>query len=178
MFTEDNGNDLPHLDPGTQPPTEDFLFSQQGIERFLSKLQPNKASGPDELPARVLKETSSQIAAVVAVIFQQSYEQGILPEDCLNANVSAMYKKGEKASPANYSPVSLTCILCKTMEHVVTSQIHRHLETYNILHPNQYAFRKGLSCETQLKFISTLQDWTLSADHKCQTRGPGALTLC
>ncbi len=93
----------------------------------------------DELLARVLKETSSHIAAVVTVIFQQSYEQGILPQDWLNANVSAIYKKGEKASPANYRLVSLTCILCKTMEHVVTSQIHRHLETYNnILHPNQH----------------------------------------
>ncbi len=54
------------------------------------------------------------------------------------------------------------------MEHIVTSQIHRHLETYNILHPNQHGFRKGLSCGTQL--ISTLQDWTLSsADAKRQT---------
>ncbi len=53
------------------------------------------------------------------------------------------------------------------MEHIVTSQIHRHLETYNILHPNQHGFRKGLSCQTQL--ISTLQDWTISADHKRQT---------
>ncbi len=39
--------------------------------------------------------------------------------------------------------------------------------TYNILYPNQHGFQKGLSCETQL--ISTLQDWTLSSDHKRQT---------
>ncbi len=39
--------------------------------------------------------------------------------------------------------------------------------SYNTFHPNQHGFRKGLSCETQL--ISTLQDWTLSADHKRQT---------
>ncbi len=56
----------------------------------------------------------------------------------------------------------------KTCSIFVTSQICRHLKTYSILHPNQHGFRKGLSCdETQL--ISTLQDWTLSADHKRQT---------
>ncbi len=119
VFTEDDGKDLLHLDPGTHPPMEDFLFTQPGIERLLSKLQPNKA-GPNELLAHVLKKTSSQIAAVVTVIFQQYYEQDILPEDWLNANVSVFSKKGEKASPANYCPVSLTSILHKTMEHILT----------------------------------------------------------
>ncbi len=49
---------------------EDFLFTQPRSERILPKLQPNKASGPDELPAHVLKENSSQI--FVTVIFLQS----------------------------------------------------------------------------------------------------------
>ncbi len=82
VFTEDDGKDLPlaHLDPGTHPPMEDFLFIQPGIESLLFKLCPNKASEPDKLPARVLKKASSQITAVVTVTFQQSYEQGILPE--------------------------------------------------------------------------------------------------
>ncbi len=64
VFTENDGKDLPHMDPGTHPPMEDFLFRHNqgggggGIERLLSKLRPNKAPGPDELPALVLKETS------------------------------------------------------------------------------------------------------------------------
>ena len=167
FFTHDNGKDLPHLDSGTHQPMDDFIFTQPGIEKLLSQLKPNKASGPDELPACVLKETSPQISAVVTVIFQQSYEQGILPSEWSNANISAIYKKGDKSTPSNYRPVSLTCILCKTMEHVVTSQIHQHLERHGILHPNQHGFRKGLSCETQL--ISTIQDWASNANNKNQT---------
>ncbi len=145
--------DLPHLNPGTHPPMEDFLFTQPGIERLLSKLQPSKASGPNELPAHMLKETASQITAVVTVIFQQAYEQCILAEDWLNANVSVIYKKGEKASPVNYCPVSLTCILCKTMKHIVTSQIHHHFETYNILHPDQHvASRKTIMWDSAYQY--------------------------
>ncbi len=34
-------------------------------------------------------------------------------------------KKGNKSTPANYRPVLLTCILYKTMEHVVCSQTAR-----------------------------------------------------
>ena len=63
--------------------------------------------------------------------------------------------------------VSLTCILCKVMEHIVCSQIGRHFDDNNILHPNQHGFRKRLSCETQL--ISSIQDWASSIDSKRQT---------
>ena len=47
------------------------------------------------------------------------------------------------------------------------SQIGRHLDGNNILHPNQHGFRKRLSCETQL--ISSIQDWASSIDSKRQT---------
>ena len=47
------------------------------------------------------------------------------------------------------------------------SQIGRHLDDNNTLHPNQYGFRKRLSCETQL--ISSIQDWASSIDSKRQT---------
>ena len=53
------------------------------------------------------------------------------------------------------------------MEHVITRQIHQHLERHGILHPNQHGFRKGLSCEAQL--ISTIQDWASDANSKNQT---------
>ena len=42
---------MPHLDIGIN-----------GIIKQLKNLNQNKATGPDELPARVLKETAEQIA--------------------------------------------------------------------------------------------------------------------
>ena len=42
-----------------------------------------------------------------------------------------MYKKGDKGNPAKYQPVSLTCILCKTMEHIVASSLTKH-DKHNI----------------------------------------------
>ena len=46
---------------------------------------------------------------------------GSLPSEWLKANVSPIFKKGEKSDPANYRPISLTCILCKIFEHIVAS---------------------------------------------------------
>ena len=52
---------MPPLDIGTN-----------GIIKQLKNLNQNKATGPDELPARVLKETAEQIAPIITHIFQQS----------------------------------------------------------------------------------------------------------
>ena len=53
------------------------------------------------------------------------------------------------------------------MEHVVCSQIGRHLDDYNILYPHQHGFHKQLSCNTQL--ISSIDDWASSINMKWQT---------
>ena len=50
----------------------------------------------------------------------------------LAARISAIYKKGDKGKPSNYRPVSLTCITCNIMDHIVCSQISRHPDDNNI----------------------------------------------
>ena len=69
--------------------------------------------------------------------------------------------------PSNYRPVSLTCILCKVLEHIVSSNLMSHFDNNNILHNRQHAFRKGHSCESQL--INVIHDWATSIDNRQQT---------
>ena len=64
--------------------------------------------------------------------------------------MAPVYKKGEKYDAANYRPVSLTCICCKTLEHIIVSNINKHLSLENILADCQHGFRSQRSCETQL----------------------------
>ena len=60
------------------------------------------------------------------------------------------FKKGEKYNTANYRPVSLTCICCKTLEHIIVRNINKHLAFESILADCQHGFRSQRSCETQL----------------------------
>lgn len=69
--------------------------------------------------------------------------------------------------PNNYRPISLTCILCRIMEHVLCCHLSNHLEINNILTPHQHGFQKGFSTETQL--ISVLDDWLSSLDKRIRT---------
>ena len=77
-------------------------------------------------------------------------KQRNLPDDWLTANVTPIFKKGERANPTNYQPTSLTSICCKLLEHILYHCITEHLNTYQILNEKQYSFRTNHSCETQL----------------------------
>ena len=64
--------------------------------------------------------------------------------------MARVFKKGEKYDTANCRPVSLTCICCKTLEHIIVSNINKHLSTESILADCQHGFRSQRSFETQL----------------------------
>ena len=81
--------------------------------------------------------------------------------------VTPIYKKGDKSLPKNYRPISLTCISCKVMEHIVLSSMSRHFSNNDIITPLQHGFRKGFSTVTQL--ITVLDDWFSSLDKRTRT---------
>ena len=64
--------------------------------------------------------------------------------------VVPVHKNSNKENLANYRPISLTCLACKLMEHIVLSHLNQHLSTNSILSPAEHGFRAGMSCETQL----------------------------
>ena len=156
QFTEDLGN-IPTLDQ-EYPNMPHTTFGEEGIYKLLADINPSKASGPDQIPARFFKETALQLAKVYTHLFQQSYDSGILPTSWTHAMVCPIYKKGNRSAPENYRPVSLTAIPCKLMEHVLASKIWAHYNRHCIITPSQHGFRSGMSCETQL--VEALHDWT------------------
>jgi hypothetical protein len=43
------------------------LYRENGVDKLLQDINPSKASGPDEIPNRILKECASQIAPSLTV---------------------------------------------------------------------------------------------------------------
>lgn len=66
------------------------------------------------------------------------------------ANVVPIHKSGAKNCVENYRPISLTCICCKLMEHVIYSNLIAHLNVEKFLIRDQHGFRTGASCNTVL----------------------------
>jgi len=142
----------------------DLFVSENGVLNLLSKIDIKKSIGPDEIPSRILLEARKEICPILTFIFNQSLVSGSLPQDWLSANVHPLHKKGARTLPENYRPISLTCICCKLLEHIVHSHISNHLSRLNILDPNQHGFLKNRSCTTQL--ISALNDFSCFIDKK------------
>ena len=146
---------------------KELQISDEGVTKLLRKVNPNKASGPDSIPARILKELADEIAPLLTIIFNKSLEQGEVAADWRKANVTAIYKKGNKYEPSIYRPVSLTSLCCKLQEHILVRNILSHLEEHAILTDCQHGFRAWRSSETQL--IGLYHDLAQSLDKKKQT---------
>ena len=130
------------------PQMPEICININGIIKLLSNLRPDKAAGPDEIRPIVLRELRVEIAPVIQLIFEKSLATGKLPSDWTKANVNPIFKKGDKGDPSNYRPISLTCILCKVMEHIIASNLTAHLNKHNILYDLQHGFRQKRSCDS------------------------------
>jgi len=142
VFTQENMTHIPALSGDTFPSIPQIEVHTDGVVQLLSNIQVNKASGPDNLPARFLKEVAYEIAPTLTKIFQASLDQGHLPSIWKTAIVVPIFKKGNRSDPGNYRPVSLTCICCKILEHIVYSSISKHLENNKVLCDEQHGFQQ------------------------------------
>ena len=128
----------------------DISISAEGIDKLLVCLNQHKAAGPDKFKPIVLQTLHKELAPILQLIFQKSIDTGKIPDIWKEGNVSPIYKKGEKSDPSNYRPISLTCVLCKLLEHIVASSLAKHLTELDIFYEMQHGFREKRSCETQL----------------------------
>ena len=59
-----------------------------------------------------------------------------------------IYKKGSRCIPGNYRPVSITSVISKIMESVVTDEIVAHLMSNRLQSDNQHGLVPGRNCVT------------------------------
>lgn len=139
-----------------------LLITQRDVVQAVSVLKPFSAMGPDEVHPYFLKACIDQLSYPLMLIFQASYSQGRLPHSWKSSLVVPIFKKGSKADPLKYRPVSLTSICCKSLERIITKLVFEYVEGNSLLVTDQYGFRSGRSTEDQL--LMTYEDVTQSLD--------------
>ena len=150
VFTLENAGDLPDLGVNKTQKISPLVISNDGVLQQLKELNASKAQGPDEIPPWFLKLAAEDISPYLTNIFQTSIDTGKVPSMWKEANITPVFKKGNRAEAANYRPVSLTSVICKVLEHIVSSHIMHHARVNDILADNQHGFRARRSTETQL----------------------------
>ena len=159
VFTVEDLNNIPDTTPGEK---SNNCFISDIIVTELLKLKINKSPGPDKLFPLLLFILSEELALPITILFNKSLETGVLPSAWKHAEVTPIFKKGSKVSPNNYRPVSLTSILCKTLESFVRDSIQEHMESLNLYTDCQHGFRTGRSCVSQL--LEVFNDFSKFSD--------------
>ena len=132
------------------------------ITKMLLQLKIDKSPGPDELHPRILKELATEITKPLSIIFKQSISLMTVPKEWRNTTFTAIFKKGDNSMPGNNRPVSLTSVVCKTMETIVKDHLTSHMRQTDLFSKKQFGFITGRS--TTLQLLEILDKWTQAVD--------------
>ncbi len=160
VFTKEQTEDIP-LSPGDSLPSIPPL---DGSVKLLQDLNSNKASGPDNIPVRILKECSEQIAPFL---------QAMLTQNGKRFFITPFSKKGDRS--LNHRPVSFndtgrwcngndqTSVCFKLMEIIVFNQ-----PLWELWYPNWSPTR--IPSTTILRITALGNSWWLT--HSYRPRKP------
>jgi Reverse transcriptase (RNA-dependent DNA polymerase) len=151
VYSEEGDEPVPEAEQcHTNGKLEEMNVTVEMVRKKIKGLKPASAPGLDGIGSMLLRELAAQVAGPLAIIFNKSLSTSEVPEDWKRANVTPIYKKGTKADPSNYRPVSLTSISCKMLESILRDSIVKHLEQNNLVESSQHGFVKTRSCATNL----------------------------
>ena len=138
------------LNPDYTEKLENIEFDQQDIADAIKELDPYSSTPDGDIPARVLTRCSTQLSKPLYLLWQKSFQSGVIPDSLKNQYITPVFKKGDKTDAANYRPISITSHVIKIFERVLRKSLVSHMENNNLLSSKQHGFRKKRSCLTQL----------------------------
>ena len=103
------------------------------VKSILKYLPIGKASGPNGLSNRILRELASEVSIPYCCLFNQSLSTGIVPTQYKEANVCPIPKKGDLCLVSNYRPISLLNSEDKLFERLVFKYLFNHLLIFCLL---------------------------------------------
>ena len=144
-------------DPGDPPPSETHLdninFTSHEVYKILNNLDISKATGPDRIGYRLLREAAGSISHVLSKLFNKSFELNTYPDSWKMAHVIPLHKKNDKSDPNNYRPVSLLPCISKIFERAVHKHVYAYLTENELISKKQSGFTQGDSTVNQLTYI-------------------------
>ena len=117
---------LPDIAYKTNSRLNSINITQAETLDILKSLDTSKATGPDGISCKMLKETADSIAPSFTRLLQLSLSTAKVPSCWKQANVLPIFKKGDQSDFGNYRPVSLLNISSNVCEKI----IFKHLFNY------------------------------------------------
>ncbi len=108
------------------------VVSAIDVYKVLNGLDVSKATSPDNISNKLLKEASVPIAEPLSHLFNFFLSLATFPDAWKLANVITIFKKGILCICTNYCPISLLCCISKVLEKIF-DHIYAYLKYHGIL---------------------------------------------
>ena len=157
--TERSVPKVPHASP------QKFLKNRNQFELIIGHISneevltiinslPNKSTGPNSIPLRLLKDVADLIISPLCNIINLSFSSGIFPDSLKVSKVVAIHKGGSTQEVNNFRPISLLSIFDKIIEKLMHKRLYEFFEEHDILYKLQFGFRKKMSTNHSLMEIT------------------------
>ncbi|TWW54042.1 hypothetical protein D4764_0214270, partial [Takifugu flavidus] len=131
-------NPRPHP-PGVTPR---LSITADQVRKELRRTKTRKATGPDGINSRLLKDCADQLCGVLLHIFNLSLSLERVPLLWKTSCVVPVPKTAHAREPNHFRPVALTSHLMKTMERIVLTHLRQLVDSK--MDPLQFAYRGHL----------------------------------
>ncbi|KAL0161079.1 hypothetical protein M9458_044804, partial [Cirrhinus mrigala] len=122
-----------------------LCLSPVDVRKTLSRVNPRKAAGPDNIPGHVLRECAAQLTDVLTDIFNASLSQAAVPTCLKSTSIIPVLKKSPVSCLNDYHPIALIPNMIKCFERLVMHHIKSYLP--NTLDPLHFAYRPNRSTD-------------------------------
>lgn len=140
-------------------------FSQDEILTALKQIKPKMTTGPDDIPAFIVRDCAQILAPPLTVLINLCLKYSIFPNSWKISKVCPVYKKGNQCDIVNFRPISIISNFSKVFEIVLYNRLYNHV--CRQISPFQHGFMKGRSTVTNL--INITQFIAESIDKQTQT---------
>ncbi len=95
FFTSENEN-VPETNYMIRQIITDTSINETITMKAIQEINPTKSQGPDNIHPRVVTECKHELCDPLSKIYRKSLNEGMLPAQWKNANVTAIFKSGKK----------------------------------------------------------------------------------
>ena len=148
-----NSSVLPVLNFHTEKRIDHIALENDEIISLIRKINPSKARGSDGISGQMLRLCDDSVIIPLNIIFSNILSTSIYPDLWKIANVTPVFKKGDKQLLQNYRPISLLPICGKIFEKIIFSNLYSYLTASRLITNNQSGFRPGDSTTNQLLYL-------------------------
>ena len=142
---DDSGVSLPVFPSRTNLKLHNASVTPKMVKKIIMNLDLSKASGPDCIPAVVLKNCEPELSYILAELFNKCW---------LVSSVVLAFMNVEERSTGNYHPVSLLSVVSKVFEKLVNNRNDDQLEKCSLFSDFRYGFRSSRSTADLLTVVS------------------------